>query len=297
MFRKVCLLLLPTIATALAFTQDTSAPTEIPVTTQWVLDGLKNQAQKDAVKSVVMLVCPKSRKKGTGFALSDGRMIATASHVVGPCTAEELKGTTALGKPVKFVQMVRDEDRDLALLCPKDSLAASLKLSEATPQLAIDVTTWGYPLNYQDPAPILSRGYVAGYTNHTRAGGAAVKRLIINGAFNPGNSGGPLIDNSNGKVVGVVVEKWTLFSPMAQTVILALNTSPTKSGSNLIRTDERGQPLKDANGNVVRLSNEEAIAGVLEEFYNVSQVMVGEAISVSELTSFLKDKGHELACH
>lgn len=294
MLRRICLLFLPVISTAFVFAQDTSTKPEIPVATQWVLDGLKSPAQKGAVKSVLMIVCRKDERKGTGFALEDGAIIATNSHVVGSCKAEELEGTSALGKPVKFSSMVQDENRDLALLCPTKALPVGLQLGAGQSMIETEVETWGYPLSYLGFAPVLSRGYVAGFTNnvHLNQDGtptAPVKRLIVNGAFNPGNSGGPLVDRATGKVVGVVVAKWTLFSPMAKMVILGLQNSPTRTGSAFTR--------KGANGQSLMVSNEEAIAAVLEEFYNLSQVMVGEAISVSELDAFLKDKRRELACH
>lgn len=50
-------------------------------------------------------------------------------------------------------------------------------------------------------------------------------------------------------------------------------------------------------GREVGVSDREVIAEVLQEFYQNSQVMLGEAISVSELNQFLKDKRKELACH
>jgi hypothetical protein len=42
-------------------------------------------------------------------------------------------------------------------------------------------------------------------------------------------------------------------------------------------------------------SNEEAISAVLDEFYNTVQIMIGEAISVSELKEFLATIPRETA--
>jgi S1-C subfamily serine protease len=95
---------------------------------------------------------------------------------------------------------VQDPNRDLALLCPAKALTESLELNgDENPAVETEVETWGYPLRYEDPAPILSRGYVAGYRMEVRPQadgrrGSPVKHLIVNGALNPGNSGGPLID-------------------------------------------------------------------------------------------------------
>lgn len=57
-----------------------------------------------------------------------------------------------------------------------------------------------------------------------------------------------------------------------------------------------GLQVTDANGVTKGVSNEIAVAAALKEIYDKSQVMVGEAISVSELNAFIKDKQQELAC-
>jgi hypothetical protein len=48
------------------------------------------------------------------------------------------------------------------------------------------------------------------------------------------------------------------------------------------------------DGSVRTISNEEATALVLEEFAKTVQVMIGEAISVSELKAFIKEKERAL---
>lgn len=53
----------------------------------------------------------------------------------------------------------------------------------------------------------------------------------------------------------------------------------------------------DANGVTKGVSNETAMALALREIYEKSQVMVGEAISVSELNAFIKEKKKDLTCN
>ena len=136
---------------------------------------------------------------------------------------------------------------------------------------------------------------MAGYLLDTRPlpdGGPRthpVEHLIVNGAFNPGNSGGPLIDRATGRVIGIVVEKWTLFSPNVESALNGLKRPRTIIISDPI-------PITYPNGEVRGVPQEEATRVALEEIYQQSQVMVGEAISISELNAFIKDKQQELAC-
>jgi S1-C subfamily serine protease len=272
-----------------------TAKQSIPIATQLLLENEHSPAQQRVIRSVLMIQCPKDNSKGTGFALLGGGVITTNSHVVGSCTKEELKGISSLSEePVTFSSMVQDTNRDLALLCTANPLATKgLELNgDERPAIDTEVVTWGYPLRYELPAPILSRGYVAGYWLETRQvkgqQGKPVSHIIINGALNPGNSGGPLIDRATGKVIGIVVEKWALYSPLVEMVISGLQHSPSKSGGGFHRTD--------ANGQTVAVSNEEATAAALQELYQKSQVMVGEAISVSELNAFIRERRKDLAC-
>ena len=276
----------------------TTAKQNIPIATQVLLDGVKSPESRGVIKSVLMIECPKDHGKGTGFAIHGGHVITTNSHVVGTCSADELVGKSPVSiEPVKFLKPVmRDPNRDLALLCASKPLPFSLELNgDEHPWVETEVETWGYPLRYNDAAPILSRGYVAGYrmdVKQLESGerGTPVSRVIVNGALNPGNSGGPLIDRTTHKVIGIVVEKWFLFSPNIESVVNGLQ----HAGAGMIG----GAPMyiTEKNGEVRRVTQQEGTAKALEELYEKSQVMVGEAISVSELNAFIKEKQQALAC-
>jgi S1-C subfamily serine protease len=297
MQRNVTTLICCLVATVGVFAEGGKSPAKenFPASTQVLLDAVQSPASRGTIKSVLMIQCPKDRSKGTGFAVSRGSVITTNSHVVGNCKAEELVGVSPVAdQPIKFVKMEKDDNRDLALLCAAKPMPFSLELNgDENPPVETEVETWGYPLRYQDPAPILSRGYVAGYRTESRphvdrTTGSPVKHLIINGALNPGNSGGPLIDRTSGKVVGILVEKWTLFSPNIETAIQGFSHPKTMLEGTFSGTD--------AQGKTVSISDQEMTAIVLKEFYDLSQVMVGEAISVSELNAFVKEKRKDLAC-
>src|SRR5262249_28150209 len=254
--------------------------------TQWVLEGV-SATHRPIVKAVYMLVCRKDNKKGTAFATQEG-LIVTASHVVATCGAGELEATSSMGKRVNFTAMVRDEKLDIAVLHPRERPLGGLKLaSDIQPTLHTQVATWGFPLTYNGPAPLLSVGYVAGFAENRLDPGHPVKRLIVNGAFNPGNSGGPLVDEKTGRVVGIVVEKWTLYSQLAEVAIKGLSHPKARSGGTF--------SYINGNGQTIGVSNEEMIGMVLAEFYAQAQVTIGEAISISELKLFMKRNSVEIA--
>jgi S1-C subfamily serine protease len=254
----------------------------IPTAVQWTLDAA-GPTQRTAIESVVLLVCPKTNKKGTGFVLRDG-LIVTANHAVDGCTAGEMVADPFEGEQFGFLKMATDKDVDLAVLRPSKHLSGGLELAaDADSQIGTSVTTWGFPLTYNGPAPLLSVGYIAGYVKDGE-NGKEVKHIVVNGAFNPGNSGGPLFRANDSKVIGVVVAKFHLYPPIVAQIIQAM--AKNDSGFRYSGTDPQGRPVNYSEGQLTAM--------VLDQFYGTTQVMIGEAISVSELRAFLQRKRAEL---
>ena len=274
--------------------QESEKPSTTPTAVEWTITAAAGPVQRTAIKSVFLLLCTKTQMKGTGFLLSNG-LIVTNNHVVEGCTKEEMFADPWSQADVfGFTKMVTDTTRDLALLHPAKHLTGGLELAptaEQDPLLETSVETWGFPLNYNGRAPLLSVGYVAGYVKDGEKG-KEVKHVVVNGAFNPGNSGGPLLRNKDNKVIGVVVAKILLYPPFVKNLITALNNN--KFGMMYNASDDHGNPKLDAQGKPVEYSEAQIVAAVLEQFYNTSQVMIGEAISVSELRAFLKEKQAEV---
>jgi S1-C subfamily serine protease len=150
---------------------------KVPVATQWLLDAA-GPTQRSAIKSVLLLICQPDGAKGTGFLLKNG-LVITAAHVVGTCSAAQVVGLTSMGRSVQFSRLAKDLDKDLAALKPSTSMAGQLQLApDGEPALETVVKTWGYPLMYNGPAPLLSVGYVAGYIAEASAHGDPVKHLV-----------------------------------------------------------------------------------------------------------------------
>jgi len=234
---------------------------------------------------VYLLVCPKTDKKGTAFLIKSG-IVVTDNHVVEGCQSGDLTATSSTGETISFSKMVTDGARDLALLKPTKHIDGGLTLgNDQSLKTGETVTTWGFPLIYNGPAPLLSVGYLSGF-EAIQVGNKTVKHLVVNGAFNPGNSGGPLLLSGQNTVVGIVVWRMRILAPETQTLITGLSKSGAWVSSGAVAT------LPD--GTTRQLGQHEVTAIVLQEFYNTVQVMIGEAISVSELRDFLREKENEL---
>jgi S1-C subfamily serine protease len=230
--------------------------------------------------------------KGTGFLLSTGLMV-TNNHVVEGCTKDDMKANPFSPSEFGFTKMAVDKTKDLALLHPDKVLKGGLEIAatDTDPDLETSVETFGFPLTYNGPAPLLSAGYVAGYVKDGDDG-KEVKHIVVNGAFNPGNSGGPLLRRRDNTVIGVVVAKFHLYPPFVEKIIDGLNKETSGLMHGLL--DASGKQIMGANGQPIQFSEGQLVGAVLEQFYKTTQVMIGEAISVSELRSFIKEKRSEV---
>ena len=137
---------------------------------------------------------------GTGFFVSDEGHVVTNEHVIDGCTETRVhfKGEMV---PAKLI--ADDSRNDLALLKIKEKPSAFLKLSGENPYLLQDIIAAGYPFGNKISSSIkVTRGVVSSLS------GVAdnISEIQIDAALQPGNSGGPLLDE-NGNVVGVAVAK------------------------------------------------------------------------------------------
>lgn len=250
----------------------------IPISTKWLLDAV-GEIGRSAINSVCLIVCTKTNSKGTGFLIKSGHII-TNWHVIRDCNVTEVFAISSNGKRILFQNMLSDENRDLAILKPTEQLGNGLEIIDQNLEVGTQVSTWGHPLGYSGPAPILSVGYLAGFREHRKdVISKVVKHYVINAAFNPGNSGGPLFISGDDKVVGVVVAKHAPFTPFLASAIEALSKNP--SGVVFTATDEKGS--------VKQFVESQVVAMVLEYFRDMTQVVIGEAIAGLELIAFLKE--------
>jgi hypothetical protein len=139
--------------------------------------------------------------KGTGFAVSDEGMLVTNEHVVAGCRLVSVR----LGKrQLSGSVIATDHVSDLALvqLQERTPAFATLRRSPAI-RVGEQVVTYGFPLS----GSLATEGNLTvGYISALRGLRDDDKTIQITAPVQPGNSGGPLMDQS-GHVVGVVAAK------------------------------------------------------------------------------------------
>jgi S1-C subfamily serine protease len=260
------------------------APVSVPtsVNSALVIDAAGPE-QRKSLNAIYLIACPGSGF-GSGFLLDSG-LVVTNVHVVDTCTEQTLVGISTENKHVAFSKIIRDANRDLALLVPSEKLTKGLRLAaKDNPEPGTTVSTWGYPFGYNGTSPLLSVGYVSGYRTATESG-KAVKHIVVNGAFNHGNSGGPLLISHDNQVIGVVLLTFHFYPAEVKQIIDLL----ASQGSGFMM----GQ-LTRPDGSTQRLSEAQVTAMVLSEFYQKTQVMIGEAVAASELAAMIKEHSSEL---
>jgi len=273
-----------TVLTALATAQQ-QIPNQVPtsVDAKVVLDAA-GPKQRTALSAILLIVCPPS-SAGTGFEVKAG-FVVTNAHVVGTCNKDNLFGILNSNERISFTKIITDSRRDLALLIPAIPLRAiGLDLyTGADPVPGETVSTWGYPLLYNGATPLLSVGYVSGFRQAEGDTGGTVKHIVVNAAFNHGNSGGPLLRANDNEVLGVVVLTYHFHPPVIKQIIDAM--SRDQFGMMYNFTNDKGERTQISEGQLT--------AAVLDEFYQTTQVMIGEAISVNELEMLIRERSADL---
>jgi len=215
--------------------------------------------------------------KGSSWLVSP-RHVVTNEHVVRGATESDLEVAFATGltsRPSCIAAL--DVDLDLAVLeLATSQTMDAIKLDLRQPNVGTCVHAWGFPLAYSGPAPILSVGYLAGFEARI-LNGVTRRRMVINGALNPGNSGGPIVDPSTGALLGVAVTK---HAPFPQAIREALEDLSQRE-EGLYADNPRGGPSRNES---------QIIADVLNHLRTLTQVVIGEAIPAEDVSQFLTAK-------
>ena len=249
----------------------------LPIATQWTLDSNRT-LPNSAILSVALVITSATEQKGTGWLVSD-KHIVTNEHVIrggagGQILVQFSDGITIHGTSASFNALT-----DIAVITLDHPVRYPvLKIDPTPPSVGEKICAWGHPLGYNGPLPILSVGYVAGFNAHHPAGlNNPQRRLVLNAALNPGNSGGPVFVWGEDAVRGVAVTKHAPISNFLQSALSALQEN--KSGVMFSAADDSGQNHQFVESQIV--------AQLLHYFRDMTQVVIGEAISAQEVIDFL----------
>ena len=138
---------------------------------------------------------------GTGFVVAANGYIATCAHVVDGARRIEV---TVGSKMYEAKVVVSKPGLDLAIIkIDADNLKVSHLGNSDNVQLTQKVRAFGFPLSSMLGTGLKSAaGEVGGVVMHPKHG----KQIQTDAPVNPGNSGGPMV-NENGQVIGVVSSK------------------------------------------------------------------------------------------
>jgi S1-C subfamily serine protease len=140
---------------------------------------------------------------GSGFIIQQNGYILTNYHVIKNATRITI---TVPGRQAVSARLVAtDQEKDLAILqISLRNLTALPIASSAGVQVLDSITVLGYPLPGELGTALSASD---GKVNAVREGNTGSTRLFqIDANVNPGNSGGPLLNN-HGEVVGIIVAK------------------------------------------------------------------------------------------
>jgi len=244
-----------------------------------VLTDSAGRMGKQAVSSVFRILCSSQDRTGTCFLHKSGNLL-TAAHVVSGCSPEEVFVVLPQGVRVSIKGIVADDDIDIAILTPKDKInGEALPVSyRDTLSVGAQVSTWGFPAGYTGALPMLSVGYLSGRDAIKTPTGKIVQRLVVNAAFNSGNSGGPLIDIETGTVIGIVSSKLAPIPPHIEKALHALKEIEFGVTWTWSKPD----------GTKGKISQSQLLEKILRYLRSQTQLVVGRAVLPSQMRSFLK---------
>ena len=141
-----------------------------------------------------------SASSGSGFAVSSNGHVITNHHVIEGCQKVQIHHN---GKSIPATVVTSDPQNDLALLKGNFRPSTVLPLSTDSPELLQDVYVAGYPFGRRISTGVkVTKGIISSLTGI----GNNFSNIQIDAALQPGNSGGPILDD-RGNVVGVAVAK------------------------------------------------------------------------------------------
>lgn len=137
---------------------------------------------------------------GSGFFVSTKGHVVTNQHVIKNCEKVTIKSN---GNEIPASILAEDKQNDLALLHSDALNASSIIFNQTDPEISENIFAIGYPFGKKISNSVkVTKGIVSALTGLEND----YNKFQIDAAVQPGNSGGPII-NEDGHLVGVTVAK------------------------------------------------------------------------------------------
>lgn len=253
--------------------------TSAPMTTD-----LAGRSGNVAIPSVFRVIIPRLNKGATAFLHKSGNAI-TAAHVVTSCSPGDIRLIDYGGRTYTVAEVKTNENLDLSILKLSEEInIPALEISSKENfSIGLQVSTWGFPAGYRGFRPLLLSGYLSGVEVFKTNGDIKIPRWVVNAAFNNGNSGGPLLDIETGDVIGVVSSKLAPLPPYIESALKGLKSQI--SGVLFTKTYP--------DGTTEKVSQAQVIEEVLQYLRSQTQLVIGYAVMIRDLKTFLKSNGIE----
>lgn len=155
---------------------------------------------------------------GSAFYVSDQGHIITNYHVIEDC--QEIKAHSK-GKIVKTSKIANDARNDLAILKVENKPSHVFALSAENPYPLQDIIVAGFPFGNKVSSTLkFTRGIISSIAGI----GDDYSQIQIDAALQPGNSGGPIM-NEYGNIIAVAVAKLSLKKILKDYGVVPENTN------------------------------------------------------------------------
>ena len=203
-----------------------------------------------------------SAASGSGFAVTSDGYVVTNYHVIEGCTDVKIhdKGKSILATLITF-----DPNNDIALLKGDFKPRSFYPLSRKTPTLLMDIYAAGYPFGQDMSTSVkVTQGIISSLTGVANN----FSNLQIDAALQPGNSGGPIMNNK-GNVVGVAVAKLDLEKIVDNYGVVPENVNFGVK-SNLVINILESENIKLPSPNAGTITKKELVKLITEGTYYLS---------------------------
>ena len=159
-----------------------------------------------------------SASSGSGFAVSYDGYVITNNHVIDGCQRVQIHHK---GKSIPATVVTFDTNNDLSLLQGDFRPTSVFALSKERPELLQDIYVAGYPFGKRISTSVkVTKGIISSLAGI----GNNFSNIQIDAALQPGNSGGPIL-NDKGNVVGVAVAKLDIKKVIENWGVIPENTN------------------------------------------------------------------------